>query len=266
MSTFADDTSVEQQGPTSFASEVVDGWDIFGRANGGYLSAIIANSMKLTSGRERVASMTTHYLCPATPGPVRIETSIIKTGRRFSSIGATLICDEKPVCESLAALHDPDPDDNHPDRIESDPPPVPPLSECVPAGNADPNEGFRPAIMDRINILVHPDDVFWEETVSGNLLMRGWVGLKDNEEITDSALLMCLDVFPPTAFPGALPVKWVPTLEMTSHVRSLPAPGPLRCAFRTRFVSGGFLEEDGELWDSNGVMVAQSRQLALAPR
>jgi hypothetical protein len=51
-------------------------------------------------------------------------------------------------------------------------------------------------------------------------------------------------------------------------VRSVdvPAPGPLRCRFRSRFVHDGLLDEDGEIWDSAGTLVAQSRQLALMPR
>jgi acyl-CoA thioesterase len=58
----------------------------------------------------------------------------------------------------------------------------------------------------------------------------------------------------------------VPTLELTAHVRARPAPGLLACDVRTRFVSAGFLEVDGEYWDSTGTLVAQSRQLALVPR
>ena len=65
---------------------------------------------------------------------------------------------------------------------------------------------------------------------------------------------------------AALPVAWVPTLEMTTHVRGVPEPGWLRCKFTTRFITGGVLEEDGEVWDASGRLVAQSRQLALMPR
>jgi len=63
-----------------------------------------------------------------------------------------------------------------------------------------------------------------------------------------------------------LPVAWTPTVELTAHVRASPAPGWLRCRFSTRFVTAGFLEEDGEVWDSTGRLVGQSRQLALVPR
>jgi hypothetical protein len=53
------------------------------------------------------------------------------------------------------------------------------------------------------------------------------------------------------------------TIELTVHVRARPAPGWLACRTSTRFVSGGYHEEDFEAWDSTGVLVAQSRQLAL---
>ncbi len=50
------------------------------------------------------------------------------------------------------------------------------------------------------------------------------------------------------------------------HVRARPAPGWLACRSYTRFVTGGYHEEDFEVWDSAGVLVAQSRQLALVRR
>jgi len=50
------------------------------------------------------------------------------------------------------------------------------------------------------------------------------------------------------------------------HVRGVPAPGPLRCIFRSRFMQTGMFEEDGEMWDSEGRLVALSRQLALIPK
>ncbi|MGQ4409008.1 thioesterase family protein, partial [[Kitasatospora] papulosa] len=48
--------------------------------------------------------------------------------------------------------------------------------------------------------------------------------------------------------------------------RCRPAPGPLRVSIPTRNLAGGFLEEDADVWDSAGRLVAQSRQLARAPR
>ncbi|NND04035.1 MAG: thioesterase family protein, partial [Acidimicrobiia bacterium] len=86
------------------------------------------------------------------------------------------------------------------------------------------------------------------------------------EALDTLGLIVAADAFPPTIFNANLPVAWTPTIELTTHVRERPTGEWLRCSFNTRFITGGFLEEDGELWDENDRLIAQSRQLALLPR
>ena len=104
--------------------------------------------------------------------------------------------------------------------------------------------------MSRVELRVHPDDMgFATGNRSGVPRVTGWFRLHDDEPVDTVALLCALDAFPPTVFNADLPVGWVPTVELTTHVRARPAPGWLRCRFATRYVTGGFLEEDGEIWD-----------------
>jgi acyl-CoA thioesterase len=118
-----------------------------------------------------------------------------------------------------------------------------------------------------VELRLHPEDgAFTRGQPSGQPRMRGWFRLRDDEPIDTVALLCAADAFPPTVFNTDLPVAWTPTVELTTHVRARPVAGWLRCRFVTHFVSGGFLEEDGEIWDGSGRLVAQSRQLALVPR
>jgi len=58
---------------------------------------------------------------------------------------------------------------------------------------------------------------------------------------------------------------WIHTLEQTIHLRAHPAAGWLACRNLTRHVIDGLHEEDVEIWDSRGHLVAQSRQLATLP-
>jgi hypothetical protein len=117
--------------------------------------------------------------------------------------------------------------------------------------------------MGKVELRLHPADASFD---TGVPRFRGWFRLREEEPVDSFGLLVAIDAFPPTVFNARLPIAWTPTLELTTHVRGRPEPGWLQCQFTTRFISGGYLEEDGEVWDASGRLVAQSRQLALLPR
>jgi len=61
----------------------------------------------------------------------------------------------------------------------------------------------------------------------------------------------------------------VPTVDLTIHFRTELPLAHARpddwclAVFRSRLAAGGFVEEDGEVWSHDGVLLAQSRQLAV---
>jgi len=119
----------------------------------------------------------------------------------------------------------------------------------------------------RVDVRLRPQDMgFAQGWRSGEASVAGWFSFADGRPVDTLALLLVGDVLPPAVFNLEIPAGWVPTIEYTVHVRGVPAPGPVACSFRTRFISGGYLEEDGEVWDSAGQLVAMTRQLALLPR
>ncbi|MET0579167.1 MAG: thioesterase family protein [Ilumatobacteraceae bacterium] len=149
--------------------------------------------------------------------------------------------------------------------LTAGPPQLPDYANCV--IGSDPSDPQVPQIAAQLAIRLRPgDDGFRRGQPSGIAEHAGWFSFADGGPIDEIGLLLVVDAFPPAVFSSGLPVGWVPTVELTVHIRARPAPGPLRCVFRTRFVAGGMLEEDGEVWDSDDRLVAQSRQLALTPR
>ncbi len=257
--------ALDSGGPTRrWSAAVSEGWDIGGNANGGYLLSIAARAMAEQLGRPDPVSVTGHFLSPGQEGPLVVEVTTVRVGGRFSTARAELRAQGKPVLTTLGTFGDLS-DAGAPMLVEGSPPELPPPDGCQ--GVPPLAEGQLPSFMHRVDLRLHPDDAgFGHGSPSGEARVRGWFGLPDGEPVDTIALLCALDAFPPTAFNANLPLGWVPTLELTAHLRGRPAPGLLSAEFTTRFVTGGFLEEDGLIWDSAGTLVGQSRQLALLPR
>ena len=253
-------TAVIADGPERYVATIQPDWDILGNANGGYFLAIAARAASEAAGHLKPATVTAHFLAPGEPGHVTIETHVEKKGRRFTTVRATMSDTDRPLLSFLGSFTDQTATPDTVERIEAQPPAMPPPDDCVlvePAGT------FPPPFMGKVELRIHHEDATF---AAGIPRFRGWFRLHDEEVIDSFGLLVAVDAFPPTVINAHLPIAWTPTLELTAHVRGRPQPGWLRCQFTTRFITGGYLEEDGEVWDGSGQLVVQSRQLALLPR
>lgn len=261
--TLAEASAVTGVGDGHYTAEVVAGWDIAGNANGGYLLSMLGRAITDATGKPHPVTMSAHYLAPAHPGPVTIDVDPVRIGGRHATATATMRSGDTPLIVTVATTTDLAAAEG-PSLVDARPPWLPDPDDCVPMV---PGAGGPPSFMGKVELRLHPEDAgFLQGNASGKAQVRGWFRLRDDEPIDPIALLVAVDAFPPTIFNADLPVAWTPTVELTAHVRGIPVPGWLRCAFTSRFVSGGYLEEDGELWDLSGRLIAQSRQLALVPR
>ena len=273
--------------------------------NGGVLIATVLRAVLDCSPLPHPVATSAHFLRVAKLAPAEIHVSWLKTGRTAATARATLMQDGEavlettvttgtvPVSRPVAALAtgnghaaaDPalagqgaagqDTVGQSVNGVESgeltwtDTPPVlPPLDECVELGPwrgtvaPDGTAGYAA----QIRMLFDPAVVGWvRDEPSGLPEMRGYFGLREEREPDALLLALAVDGLPPVVF-GLGATGWAPTVELTMYVRMVPAPGPLRVAARCRHVSGGWFDEEAEVWDSAGNLVAQSRQIARVGR
>jgi acyl-CoA thioesterase len=257
---FDQDTRVEAVGDGLYAAQISDRWGIGAVPNGGYVLAVAMSALRAATTAPDPLTVTSHYLRPAQPGPAQVAVEVVKTGRRFQTAAARLLQGDGEVIRVLATYGDlgAAPRTMH---LAATPPPLPSPA----AGTARSADGTS-SIVERFEHRLDPATAgFQRGAPTGVAEVRGWIRFADGRPADVHSLGLIVDAFPPAVF-EVLEPGWVPTLELTLHVRARPAPGWLRCAFRTRLVQSELLEEDGEVWDETGALVAMSRQLAALPR
>ena len=267
-SEFDRDTAVTPRGAGVYDVDLSAGWTIINAVNGGYLLAVLGRALADALPHSDPFTVSAHYLTASQPGPAVIRTDVVRTGRTLSTGQASLFQydDEGREVERIRVLASYGDLDTLPDDVRTTalPPAIPPMDQCFGPQDAPAPIPGSSAITDRLFLKLDPATLGWAlGAPSGKGEMRAWFGLADGRDADPLSLLLAVDALPPTAFEIGLS-GWVPTVELTAHVRSRPAPGPLRVSITTRNLAGGFLEEDAEVWDSEDRLVAQSRQLARA--
>lgn len=263
---FDDHIAVTAAAPGEYAADLVAGWQVGGGLNGGYLLATLGNALGQTvPGKPDPVAVSAHYLSATRPGPATISTRVLRDGGSMATLAADLVQGADARITVLATYGAVDALTGDV-RTTATAPALPPVEDCVPNTMA-PEEIRRIApLMDRFDMRFDPATAGWAVgQPSGRGVMSAWFRLAGGREPDPVQLLMVCDALPPTTFDLGL-FGWAPTIELTAHVRARPAPGWLRVRHATRNLAGGLFEEDCEVWDSDDRLVAQSRQLARAPR
>ncbi len=257
--------ALHRVGDGRWQAEIQDGWDFAGTPNGGYLLSMASGALIELTARPDPITITAHYLAPAHPGSAELDGELVKVGRRHATARATLRQGGRVVAQVLGTfgnLSESPPGICH----EAGLPELPAPESCVaPAPN--PGGFVPPPITKRVEIRLHPAHVgFALGRPHGRAEMGGWARFADGRPVDTHALPLLADCFPPPVFNCGIPLAWVPTIELTVHAHKRPAPGWLGEWFTSDHIAGGYLEEDGVIWDETGDLVAVSRQMAILPR
>jgi acyl-CoA thioesterase len=267
MSRFDADTAVVPVGPDVFEGAMSRDWWVVRGPNGGYVAAVLLRALeqRLADPERAARSLTVHYTDAPAEGSVRILTTIERAGRSLSTLSARMIQGDRLLALALGAFSKPwkNVEFHHATMPEV------PSPEGTPPGRGT-RSGPPIPIHERYDTrwaLGSPPFSGAPEALAG-----GWIRLAE-PRIADAAAIAALaDAWTPSVFSWAtheVAISAVPTIDLTIHFRaSLPLKGAKAgdyylAVFRAREAREGFFEEDGEIWSRDGVLIAQSRQLAI---
>ncbi|MCW2533093.1 MAG: Acyl-CoA thioesterase [Blastococcus sp.] len=220
----------------------------------------------LESPHPHPVALSASYLRAPAAGPATLHVVPGPSGRTLAHSLVTLSDAAGPaltVNVTTASLGDDE-------SVWSEPmPDVPPVEECFSVAEhrelAPPGVQV-PGLSLRVDTRLDIATAGWAfGRPSGEPVLRAWMRFSDDREPDPLALVTFADALPPTSFSmGNL--GWAPTVQLQVLVRALPAPGWCLVEATSSEIAGGWVDEDYRIWDSTGRLVAQSRQLARAPR
>jgi hypothetical protein len=219
--------------------------------------AILTKAMMQHSGMKSTPIITANFLNRCESGDARVTIEKMSTSRQFNRLQGSLSQKGKEKIRAFGTFAD----ENKECLLEScevSGPEIAKLEKCVAV-----SELSNYTLFSQLDIRLDPICIGW---LSGKLSdtseSKGWIKFKDDRPFDVLSILLIADSFPPAVLSSQGMVSWVPTIELTVNIRNIPTTDWLKCSFRTRFITCGLLEEDGEIWDQKGELIAISRQIA----
>ena len=235
--------------------------------HGGYLMAIMQKALTNVLPHSTAISSSVQYLDRIESKPIDLEIEVFKVSRGSSS-GIVKLIQNKRVCTTFTGtcsdfqfmkgydgIKTPLPKIFHNEAIDE--------YEELTFDKISP--GFTPSFIKQLECRIHPDHAWWnrddnfdpddfEARCSAYLKMSG--GIPDQ-----FCLSFYSDILPPVVSNKFGPLGWIPTITLTTHIRQLPTTETLYTDFKASEINNGYFEQDCNIWDLDGNLVASSRQL-----
>jgi len=267
VTTVLPEVTIEAAGADVWDVSLPERWNVGRHQNGGVLLAAASAAVSAAAGQPHPLTVTGHYLRATGAGQATVRTTVVRRGRTASTGVAELWQDDTERMRMIGTFGDLASRDRSGKSVEAAAPSIAGPDGCVdlfdllvqsPMGQRTLTRSLR-----NFAIRVDPEHG-WGPDANGHPALSGWIRIRDEEALDARMLVALADAFPPTLMSEA-EMGWLPTLELTVHVLAVPVTGEpwLRAELRTRTLTGGLVDEDGELWDASGQLVARFRQLCL---
>ncbi len=254
--------AVQRLGPGRYAATVDSGFNGPVAPNGGVLAATMVRAAEAELGPAGppARSISAHYLSAPEPGPLELQVSVLRAGRRVSFVEVRMLQHDRLVAQ--ATIIGSRAREGDWSSASAEPPTAPEPAQVAPVDGSEIPGG--PPIFARLEMR----PVFGPGILagSGEALVGGWLAFADDREPLDAARLCALcDIWWPAMFSAQTTLVGVPTLTLTVHLRTTEGAvrGPVLARFESLNAIEGHVEESGQLWSADGRLLAESRQLAL---
>lgn len=231
-----------------------------GTLHGGWLlETLTAHALQHTAHPHPLA-VSGHYAAAPHLGTAELTVEALREGRSVASLRTALSQQGRTKLSALVTAGTLPAAASRPLLVDGAAPVLPAPERC-PRHEAPPDQP-RNGITEQLEVRLDPASAPWlDGAPGGRPLVAGWVRSATGRPVDPLLLLSVLDALPPVT-PGLGIAGWVPTIELTAYLRCQPVDGWLAVVQRARLLHGGWLEEDCDVWDAAGNLVAQSRQLA----
>ncbi|APE37401.1 diacylglycerol kinase [Nocardia mangyaensis] len=248
-------------------------WTIGSKVHGGTMVAASAAAATrwLTEADASLAQMapiaaSSDFLGAPEPGEVEYAVRIRKKGRQICLADADLIQGGRTLVRTAFTFGHLDVTATRWSDTETDMPAEPDATALEYTPDTPMGKIVHVGQVARVHL-----DAAWADFARGETgapRARLWIRPLDGDEadprVRAAFAMMAADMSPP------VPINlghfgWSPTVQMTTYLRRVPAPGWLRVIATAREVGERMFDEDQLVIDCTGAVVAQSRQLALIP-
>ena len=235
--------------------------------HGGYLMAVMHKALANVLPHSTAITSSVQYLDRIDAKPFQLEVEVFKTGRGSSSGIVKLKQDDKICTTFTGTCSDFEFMKGYDDLLK----PLPNIfldkdrCEYVKMNYDKISKGFTPAFIQQLECTIHPDHAWWnrkadEDNTDNEARCSAFLEMKGGRP-DQFCLSFYSDILPPVVCNKYGPLGWIPTITLTTHIRQLPSTNELYADFKATDINKGYFEQDCNIWDLNGNLVASSRQL-----